>query len=336
MAKRTSIVHSVKSRIRNATTASSDLFWNVAGKFSRPGDAPEIKEVGADSSTAVDDYWSKHTVNSKPFRTALESEKYLEWRATAYPLFMEFMGLYGEHDGEVILDYGCGPGNDLVGFALYTRASKIIGIDISEKALGLSSHRLALHNIPPSRIELIHSSDSVTSIPLEDDSVDYVHCAGVLQHTSNPESYVEEFYRVLKPGARGCVMVYNRDSLWLHLYTAYQRIIIENAFPGMTAYEAFGQNVDGVDCPLARCYSAEEFISLCKRIGFETEYVGGYLSDTEMDALKNYREEALRDDRLNDEHKQFIESLSVDERGFPTYKGKHAGIGGVYRLYKRA
>jgi ubiquinone/menaquinone biosynthesis C-methylase UbiE len=334
MTKRPSIVDSVKWRIKNATTASSELFWTMAGKLSRPGETPEIKEVGADNSTAVDDYWSEHTVNSKPFRSALESTRYLEWRARAYPLFMEFMNLYGEHDDEVILDYGCGPGNDLVGFAVYTRAKKIIGIDISEKALKLASQRLALHNIPPTRMELIHSSDSVTSIPLEDESVDYVHCAGVLQHTSNPESYIEEFYRVLKPGARGCVMVYNRDSLWLHLYTAYQRIIVENAFPGMTAYEAFGRNVDGVDCPLARCYSAEEFIAVCNRIGFKTEYVGGYLSDTELDSLKNYRDAALQDERLAAEHKQFIRSLSLDYRGFPTYNGKHAGIGGVYRLYK--
>jgi ubiquinone/menaquinone biosynthesis C-methylase UbiE len=290
--------------------------------------------VGAERTTAVDRYWGEHTVNSVPFKTARESRKYLEWRSSAYPLFAEFMRLREEHDGEVVLDYGCGPGDDLVGFAIYTRAKKIIGVDISAKALNLARGRLALHRVEPGRVELIHSADSVQTIPLGDASVDYVHCAGVLQHTSNPRALLGEFYRVLRPDSHACVMVYNRDSVWLHLYTAYQKMIVEGEFPGMDAYEAFSKNVDGVGCPLARCYRAEEFVSMCEEAGFRAEYVGGYLSDTELRALERLRAEALRDERLAEEHKSFIKDLATDERGFPLYRGKHAGVGGVYRLHK--
>lgn len=330
-----SIAGSIKWRIRIALTKTSDLLLTVAGKFSRREGGPAINSLLAEQSTPVDHYWSEHTVNSKPFRTTSESERYLQWRASVYPLFMEFMNLYGEHDDQVVLDYGCGPGNDLVGFALYTQAKKIIGIDISEKALSLAQQRLALHRVGSERIELIHSSDSVTTIPLEDESIDYVHCAGVLQHTSSPETLLKEFYRILKRGAEACVMVYNRDSVWLHLYTAFQRMIVEGVFHGMSALEAFSKNVDGEDCPLARCYSADEFMAICAEIGFEPEYVGGYLSDTELESLKLYREEALQSSKLAEEHKHFIASLTFDERGYPVYRGKYAGIGGVYRLYKK-
>ena len=55
--------------------------------------------------------------------------------------------MWGEHDGEVILDYGCGPGNDLVGYALYTGARRIVGVDVSPRALELARDRLALHGI---------------------------------------------------------------------------------------------------------------------------------------------------------------------------------------------
>jgi len=58
-------------------------------------------------------------------------------------------------------------------------------------------------------------------------------------------------------------MVYNRESIWLHLYTAYDQMILKNAFPGISLEEAFARNSDGVDCPIARCYSAGEFIDLC-------------------------------------------------------------------------
>lgn len=320
--------------INGAVAASTNLFWGAVESLRGRGQPPSIKSVDAESLTQVDRYWSRHTVNSAPFKTAHQSRKYLEWRSKAYPLFAEFMQLYNDHDDQVVLDYGCGPGNDLVGFAIYTRAKRIVGVDISEKALNLARGRLALHRVEPDRVELIHSADSVSTIPLADGSVDYVHCAGVLQHTSNPESLLREFYRVLRPNSRACIMVYNRDSLWLHLYTAYQKIILENAFPGMDAFEAFSKNVDGVGCPLARCYGPQDFISMCNEKGFQTEYIGGYFSDAELDTFKKYEGQALNDERLADEHKNFIKELVRDERGFPKYKGKHAGVGGVYRLHK--
>ncbi|MBD0370368.1 MAG: class I SAM-dependent methyltransferase [Pyrinomonadaceae bacterium] len=293
-----------------------------------------VKRVECETKTAVDSYWSEHTVNSVPFRTARESEDYLAWRASAYPKFKELMNLYGEHDEEVVLDYGCGPGNDVVGFAIYTKAKKVIGIDVSPKALALANHRLALHEVSPERIELIQSSDSLSSVPLEDESVDYIHCAGVLHHTSSPQILLKEFYRVLRPGSRACIMVYNRDSLWLHLYTAYVRMIVQGDFQGLDLMEAFTRNTDGENCPIARCYSASEFTSICREAGFDCDYAGGYLSDTELASYKKHAKAALKDARLAEEHKEFIASLSFDEEGLPRHNGHYAGIGGVYWLKK--
>lgn len=294
-----------------------------------------VKGLESTSGNLVDGYWGSYTVNSKPFRTAKDSEKYLQWRFSVYPKFQEFMQLYGNHDDQVVLDYGCGPGNDLLGFAIYTRARKIIGIDVSQKALQLASQRLALHHVDRDKIELILSSDSLAKVPLSDDSVDYIHCVGVLHHTSNPQSLLEDFYRVLRHNSYACVMVYNCDSLWLHLYTAYERIIVQGAFQGLTAEAAFAKNTDGVNCPIARCYKAEEFASICNRAGFQCEYLGGYLSNIELKSYQKYAKSALRESRLADEHKKFIASITFDKEGLPKHNGSHAGIGGVYRLYKQ-
>lgn len=293
-----------------------------------------VKKVECETKTEVDSYWSEHTVNSVPFRTARESEDYLAWRASVYPKFKELMNLYGEHDAEVLLDYGCGPGNDVTGFAIYTKAKKVIGIDVSPKALALANHRLALHEVSPERIELIQSSDSLSSVPLEDESVDYIHCAGVLHHTSSPQTLLKEFHRVLRPGARACIMVYNRDSLWLHLYTAYVRMIVQNDFQGLSLMEAFTRNTDGENCPIARCYAPAEFTAICREAGFDCDYAGGYLSDTELSSYKKHAKAALKDSRLAEEHKEFIASLIFDEEGLPRHKGYYAGIGGVYWLKK--
>ncbi len=84
------------------------------------------------------------------------------------------MELYGTHKNETVLDYGCGPGNDLVGFLLYSKAKKVIGIDISRKALELAASRLRLHRIDPERVQLIETKDSRPVIPLVAESIEYV------------------------------------------------------------------------------------------------------------------------------------------------------------------
>ena len=127
-------------------------------------------------------------------------------------------------------------------------------------------------------------------------------------------------------------MVYNRDSVWFHLYTAYIRMIAEGAFAGLTVEEAFARNTDGPRCPIARCYRAERFAALACEAGFTATYRGGYLSRDELGWLAQHRESALDSPALSEEHKQFLRELEDDADGLPMYRGYHAGIGGVYEL----
>ena len=209
------------------------------------GSPPPIRDVHGAIPNEVDEYWSRHTVNSEPFKTRAESEEYLEWRFREYPLFREFSGLWGSHDGETILDYGCGPGNDLVGFGLYSQAERIIGVDVSHTALELAQQRIALHGIDPERYDLVLTSDAVPGLPVEDDSIDYLQSQGVLMCTSDPLAILHEFRRVLKPSGRAQVMVYNELSLWLHLYTAYERMIVIGDLDATDIRDAFQRNTDG-------------------------------------------------------------------------------------------
>ncbi len=149
----------------------------------------------------VDRYWNRHVIRKEPFGSPEESASYLEWRFGEYPLFREFSGLWGDHDGEIVLDYGCGPGNDVVGFLIHTGARKVIGIDVSPSALELARQRIALHEVDPDRFELIQASDTETAIPLGDGSVDFFQSQGVLHHTSDPLAILRELRRVASPAA---------------------------------------------------------------------------------------------------------------------------------------
>lgn len=282
----------------------------------------------------VEAYWTRHTVNSKPFETAEESERYLEWRFDQYPLFREFMDLWGDHAGETVLDFGCGPGDDTVGLLLHSGAGKVISVDISRTALDLLGRRLRLHGVAPERSELIQSSNTTTDLPLESGSVDFVNTGGVLHHTSDPLGVLRELRRVLRPGGRAHIMVYHRDSVWWHLWTAYVRMQLRGDFAGLSMEEAFARNTDGEECPISRAYRGEEFLELCAEAGFEGRFLGGYLSLWEMQVLEEHLADAIVSEDLGEEHREFLRALTFDDRGFPIYQGRHAGIGGVYRLVR--
>ena len=285
-------------------------------------------------ATPVERYWSRHTVNSRPFESASASEGHLEWRFAEYPLFRELMDLWGSHDDETILDYGCGPGDDLTGFLLYTHAARVVGADISPMALGLAASRLTLHAVSTERYELMRISDAAPSLPLRDESVDYVNCGGVIQHTTSPDLVLQELARVLRPGGRGRIMVYNRDSLYFHLYTGYKRRLLEGFFAGLDADAAFARDTDGVDCPVSRAFRAEEFCLLARDAGFEPEFLGGYFARLELDLWRTLRSEAVEDERLGSEHREFLGRVTEGSDGFPRYDGHYAGVGGVYAVTK--
>ena len=297
---------------------------------------PEIVVKDDTGATQVDEYWNRHTVHYVvgQFVSAKESADYLARRNSEYPMFPELMDLYGDHAGQTVLDYGCGPGDDTTGFLVYSKASKVIAMDVSQKALGYLSRRLALHRVPLQRVELVRINDSVARVPLADESVDWVHCCGVLHHTTHPGEILKEFHRVMKPGAAGRLMLYNRDSVMYHVWIAYAQLIVNGAFPGLTVDQAFTKSTDGPDCPVSDAWAPKDVLSLIEQAGLEGSFRGGYLSVMELDWLNNYGEGAVSDARLATEHRDFARELVNSDTGLPMWHGNLAGIGGVYTIKK--
>ncbi len=313
---------------------AESLAREIRVKVAPKGPSAEIVTRAEPGATAVDEYWSRHTIHTRPFVSARESEEYLRTRNAAYPMFVELMDLYGDHAGEVVLDYGCGPGDDVTGFLLWSRARRVIGMDVSEKALKLARLRLALHRVPTERVELIRITDATGKIPLPDGSVDWIQCGGVLHHTTHPHAIVRDFKRVLRPGGEGRLMLYNRDSVMYHVWIAYAQMIVNNAFPGLTVDQAFTRSTDGPDCPISDAWQSQRVLDMIERAGLEGTYRGGYVSVMELEWLEQYGGAAKADERLAGEHRRFIAELERDANGLPMWRGKYAGIGGVYTIRK--
>ena len=260
---------------------------------------------------------------------AKSSKEHFLWRNAQYPGYIELMPVKGA-DGKVVVDYGCGPGNDLVGFTEFSKPARLIGIDVSTTALATSKKRLALHG---AAVELVHVMEDDNLLPLESDSVDLVHSSGVLHHAKNLDVAITEIRRILKPGGKLQVMVYNYDSLWLHLYTAYMHQIEMGMYSDLSVLNAFRRTTDGPDCPISHCYRPVEFVSRVVSMGFSGEFKGASISLLELESLSK-RWAAIRNRSLAAEHRDFLYALQFNQSGYPTINGAVAGIGACYEFIK--
>jgi ubiquinone/menaquinone biosynthesis C-methylase UbiE len=280
------------------------------------------------STESSEEYWTHTNVTGHHhFKSIEESLDYLDWRNRQYLGYIERMPVAG-HDGKVVLDYGCGPGHDVVGIAHFSRPGKLIAMDVSATSLEEVRSRMSLHSLDA---EFIHISENDERLPIDDGSVDVVHSSGVLHHTPSPESILREFARILRPGGYAQIMVYNYDSIFVHLYAAYHKMVLENTYPGSTLRQVFSRLTDGPNCPISECYHPVDFVAMCETAGFECEYQGAAISAFEMGLLAS-RFDALTDRRLAPESREFLYNLIIDERGCPLHDGDVAGVDACYLL----
>jgi ubiquinone/menaquinone biosynthesis C-methylase UbiE len=280
---------------------------------------------------SVTEYWNRYNVTQHhEFNSIEESLEFLDYRNDLYVGHIERMPLSG-HGGKVVVDYGCGPGHDMAGFAHFSKPERLIGLDVSLTSLMEAQRRLKLHGAEV-EFKTLESGDA--AIPLDSNSVDYIHCCGVLHHLVDPVATMKEFNRVLKAGGEARIMVYHYDSIWLHLYVAYQIMLVENKISGVDPREIFARTTDGPDCPISRIYKIPEFSSLAEAAGLKAEFIGTGIKVTEAHWCLALRLPALADRRLPTEHRKFLIEIEFDKRMMPLYRGNYAGKNGYYSLRK--
>jgi SAM-dependent methyltransferase len=134
-----------------------------------------------------------------------------EQRYSTYPWLYD-AAEFRKHEGEKVLEIGCGTGADLLQFAKHGAIAT--GVDLTARHVDLARKRVG-------GLAIVHQAD-MRHLPFEDESFDYVYSHGVLHHSDEPENVVREMFRVLRPGGLFNVHVYAfwsyitlRGVLWL-------------------------------------------------------------------------------------------------------------------------
>ena len=103
------------------------------------------------------------------------------------------------HEGETVLDIGCGAGFDTLQAAKQVGpAGRVIALDMTEAMLEktrLGAEALGLTNV---EVKLGYAEE----LPADDGSVDVVISNGVINLTPDKMAVMQEVYRVLKPAGR--------------------------------------------------------------------------------------------------------------------------------------
>ncbi len=126
---------------------------------------------------------------------------------TFYPYLKRYV-LDERVKNKKVLEIGLGYGT--LGQLLAAAGCNYYGLDISKGPVAMMQHRLAQLGLE--QTEEWVSVGSALNILHRDDTFDYVYSIGCLHHTGNLKQAVAEVHRVLAPGGKAIVMLYNRYS----------------------------------------------------------------------------------------------------------------------------
>ncbi len=116
---------------------------------------------------------------------------------------------FGLREGLTVLDVGTGTGFYLPYLSkLVGEKGKVYAIDVQPELLEKAKEKVKEKNL--SNVEVMQSEEN--SIPLPDNSVDFIFMAFSFHELSDPKAYVEELKRVAKPFAYLAVIDWKKEE----------------------------------------------------------------------------------------------------------------------------
>lgn len=173
--------------------------------------------------------------------------------------------------GKQVLEIGCGAGT--VAGELARCGSSVIATDLTERAVGLTRKRFALHDLPGT----VLCADA-ENLPFDDNKFDYAWSWGVLCHTPDAAKGIQEIYRVLKPGGKAAIMVYHKNSLRYYGWILFVRGVLQIKLLKHSP-EELANVYSNYGTVLARYFTVKDFVPLFAPFTNVTVKIFGLRSD---------------------------------------------------------
>lgn len=132
-------------------------------------------------------------------------KKFDDWYLAYYPYLLHHVPVTTMKDLDV-LEIGLGYGTLSQQIAL--AGARFSGLDIAASPVAMVNSRLEQIGRPGRAVQ-----GSMLRCPFPDESFDCVVSIGCFHHTGDAQRCMDETWRVLRPGGRAYLMVYNRFSL---------------------------------------------------------------------------------------------------------------------------
>lgn len=162
---------------------------------------------------------------------------------------------YNDFAGKQVLEIGCGAG--LVSSHIARAGGDLHAVDLTERAIAMTRGRFELSGLRGD----IRQMDA-EHLAFEDASMDYVVSWGVIHHSGDMAAIMNEIHRVLRPGGKAYIMVYNRRSLRYQVYCRFWLGVMKLQLLGRSLEEVAGGITDG---HIARHLDTGEFAEMAAR-----------------------------------------------------------------------
>ena len=273
-------------------------------------------------------FWIKNPVSYPEggFQNIDSSLNFLYERNKKYNFIKKYFKL-NSFTGKIILDYGCGPGHDILNIALNSKFKKIYACDISHKIIKIAQSRCRLHKIKTS----FHLLEKDKNIPFNNNYFDIINCNGVLQHIENDEKTLTQFKKILKKNGAIQIMIYNKNSIWFHLHAGFELPNKFLYFKYKEQKDIFRMSTDGFSCPISRCYTFDNFTKILDKCGL---YVERYLCDITQFEIQRLPliKKAVESNLISEESRIFLKNLKFNKSGIPFFEDKIAGLNSFYNI----
>lgn len=158
-----------------------------------------------------------------------------------------------------VLEIGCGAG--LVSSHIAKSGAKLTAIDITTKSIELTKKRFEIEGLEADIIKM-----DAERIEFDDDYFDYIVSWGVIHHSGNMKKILAEINRVLKPGGKAYIMVYNRNSIRYHVYCRIWHGVFKLKLLTKSVDEIAGDITDGY---IARHLTKRQFDAITSEFKYK-------------------------------------------------------------------